>query len=1046
MVLVVLCVLLGIGLGAFVWRVHKEPLDVAFIKPTIEQALHDSGTGIHPKFERVVLHWPDLSGPLLLGLIGTKVYNADQTVILSVPEAAISFNKAKLLIGQLSPEILILRRPALRVVRGADNHFDFGFESEQLEQKPENSEAQENLTAIILRMLARPNSTGEDVGPLADLKKFQIDSARVVVDDHVLGFSWLLPRADALLQSTQTGLLAKYSIDLPISQAFLEAPRSVLKGDFSYDWETKHSSISAKLTNFQLGLLAEKMPQLELFKNQSAPLDVGVEVSFDDSFGVVSAKAIMVSDGGELVLPEVSEEPIAYKNFGVQMEYDGASQTYTLKALSANVRDIPILVQASVVNVEGTYKAKGSAKIDEVAQAQIPPLWPKSLNDESAKEWLVDKMSEGVFKNVVADFEVSAQRNEAGAFNLGVDALKATLDYEGLTVDYRAPLAAVKDAKGSVTFDYTAELMGVEVESATIGGLSVESAEVKLSKIIEAGAGVADIDIKLRGPLKSALEYIAPEPIGVKPDVDVAKVSGEASIIANINFPTKKDLLVEDIKLSVKGEMRDTVIPGVIKDLELTGGPFAVAVKGNDFTLSGKGQLGGRPIDLQYSEFLNSEGQAYSSKVEAKIEADDDLRSRMGIDLSDFLAGAADLSVVYTKKPDGSAVADVIATLNKARLFFEPIAYEKSIGEEGSTSFKAYLKDDILYEIADLSAKGPGLQIETSKFGFRENNGETELASANISRFVAGETVGKLDAEIEPSGLINLNMVGPFLDLRPFLEDDGDDESGPKDNPPLKATIAVDAMRTADEESVQYAKLYIDMNGQGNFNQLEMDAIAGSGDLYVRFKPDESGKRVFRLEAEDAGATLKAFQIYDNVIGGKLVVLGLPENGFYDRNLKGEAEMTDFRVVKAPALAKMISFLSLPGAAAMLNNEGLIFTKMATDFEWVFDPDGSVLVLEDGRTSGNSLGLTFEGTFDNAASKIDIGGTIIPLSGVNKVIGKIPLVGDILTGGSGGIFAATYRVKGEGDDPDVSVNPLSVLAPGILRKILFEGSVETPKQ
>jgi hypothetical protein len=95
------------------------------------------------------------------------------------------------------------------------------------------------------------------------------------------------------------------------------------------------------------------------------------------------------------------------------------------------------------------------------------------------------------------------------------------------------------------------------------------------------------------------------------------------------------------------------------------------------------------------------------------------------------------------------------------------------------------------------------------------------------------------------------------------------------------------------------------------------------------------------------------------------------------------------------------------------------------------------VVLKDGRTSGNSLGLTFEGTYDSAISKVDISGTIIPLSGLNNILQDIPLVGNIL-GGSTGLFAATYTIKGEGKEPDVSVNPLSVLAPGILRNILFE--------
>ena len=87
------------------------------------------------------------------------------------------------------------------------------------------------------------------------------------------------------------------------------------------------------------------------------------------------------------------------------------------------------------------------------------------------------------------------------------------------------------------------------------------------------------------------------------------------------------------------------------------------------------------------------------------------------------------------------------------------------------------------------------------------------------------------------------------------------------------------------------------------------------------------------------------------------------------------------------------------------------------------------------------MGLTFEGTFDNAANNIDVNGTIIPLSGLNNILRDIPLVGNIL-GGESGLFAATYSIKGEGKEPEVSVNPLSVLAPGILRSILFEGGVE----
>jgi len=136
--------------------------------------------------------------------------------------------------------------------------------------------------------------------------------------------------------------------------------------------------------------------------------------------------------------------------------------------------------------------------------------------------------------------------------------------------------------------------------------------------------------------------------------------------------------------------------------------------------------------------------------------------------------------------------------------------------------------------------------------------------------------------------------------------------------------------------------------------------------------------------------------------------------------------------------------MSLSGVQDTLSTKGVSFTKLEAGFEWRFRDEGNLLVIKDGRTSGSSLGLTFEGVNDMGAETIDISGTVIPLSGVNKVIGDIPLIGDILTGGSaGGLFAATYTMSGPSKDPKVIVNPLSVLTPGIFRKILFEGGVES---
>ena len=80
---------------------------------------------------------------------------------------------------------------------------------------------------------------------------------------------------------------------------------------------------------------------------------------------------------------------------------------------------------------------------------------------------------------------------------------------------------------------------------------------------------------------------------------------------------------------------------------------------------------------------------------------------------------------------------------------------------------------------------------------------------------------------------------------------------------------------------------------------------------------------------------------------------------------------------------------------------------------------------------------------------IDLSGTIIPAYVLNSIVGHLPVIGDILTGGDGeGVFAATYRAQGPLKDAAITVNPLTALAPGILRDLfkLFEPLQATPNK
>ena len=140
-----------------------------------------------------------------------------------------------------------------------------------------------------------------------------------------------------------------------------------------------------------------------------------------------------------------------------------------------------------------------------------------------------------------------------------------------------------------------------------------------------------------------------------------------------------------------------------------------------------------------------------------------------------------------------------------------------------------------------------------------------------------------------------------------------------------------------------------------------------------------------------------------------------------------------------------LAVASLAGLLNTLHSDGLAFAHLMSDFTLT----DRVVTMRQLRTYGGALGLTVVGSVDLHASRADLKGTIIPLYKVNTVVGKIPIVGDRLLGGTGqGLVAMTAHVTGRLPDPQVRVNPASVVTPGFLRGFsdLFEGNDKTDSE
>jgi hypothetical protein len=95
------------------------------------------------------------------------------------------------------------------------------------------------------------------------------------------------------------------------------------------------------------------------------------------------------------------------------------------------------------------------------------------------------------------------------------------------------------------------------------------------------------------------------------------------------------------------------------------------------------------------------------------------------------------------------------------------------------------------------------------------------------------------------------------------------------------------------------------------------------------------------------------------------------------------------------------------------------------------------LYIERARAVGPALALIATGDYGIEKQGLKFKGAIVPSYTINSVLGVIPILGDLLIGRKGeGVFAFTYKVGGDLIKPKVSVNLLSALAPGFLRRIV----------
>jgi hypothetical protein len=175
--------------------------------------------------------------------------------------------------------------------------------------------------------------------------------------------------------------------------------------------------------------------------------------------------------------------------------------------------------------------------------------------------------------------------------------------------------------------------------------------------------------------------------------------------------------------------------------------------------------------------------------------------------------------------------------------------------------------------------------------------------------------------------------------------------------------------------------------------------------------------------------------MFEGASGGRLTLTATHPPGSGLLSLKGKAEILGMTVRNAPTFGTILEEGGVGEAAAAVQGGGLTFDRIDIPFAYA----EGVVTLDDAIARAPLLAVKVSGEVDEVDGGLDLVGVISPAYALTGVFNAIPVLGQILSGGAGeGILAMTFRVRGSLEDPRFTVNPLSLLTPGILRGV-FSG-------
>ena len=274
-------------------------------------------------------------------------------------------------------------------------------------------------------------------------------------------------------------------------------------------------------------------------------------------------------------------------------------------------------------------------------------------------------------------------------------------------------------------------------------------------------------------------------------------------------------------------------------------------------------------------------------------------------------------------------------------------------------------------------------------------------------------------------------IIGSKYDATFLLKQlSGDSETKLLENYTKDVEIKLKSLITKSQIPLKNFNLIGKIN-KGKFEHLSAKSeFSKSEYLDISLKKDENNKKILEIYSDLPQALLADYKFFDGIKGGKLLY-----NLIFDN--KGSAsKMTieNFKVIEAPAFAKLLTLADLGGIADLLSGDGMTFDILEINMS----SDDNLSTVDEILALGPSLSILMDGYIEKKSGLISLNGTLVPAKTLNRLISKIPVVGGILVGEKvgEGVFGVSFKMKGMPGEVKTTVNPVKTLTPRFITRAL----------